>query len=109
VGELHSLEEFLSSANKAGCIDTERLQYAEPNIDCRGKKDFWGRLFRWETRHEGSDLIIRVISDGADGIPQKGGGDDLYVQVVIPAQGKPRVFEKTINARGQMQTRLIEK
>jgi hypothetical protein len=60
----------------------------------RMKRDYWERPFRWEIRKQGMTTIIRIISDGRDGISQKGEGDDLYLDFSIPQKGKAKSYIK---------------
>jgi hypothetical protein len=49
--------------------------------------DAWGRPYHWQVSVHDATKIIKITSDGKDGISQDGGGDDLFIEVDIPRQG----------------------
>lgn len=57
--------------------------------------DAWGRPFHWKVFVRDGATVIKIISDGKDGISQDGGGDDLFIEVFIPKNGPITSFQNT--------------
>jgi hypothetical protein len=86
VSDFDSLSTFLDVALREGYLfekDRERFQ-----------QDYWKKPYRWDRSNEGNETIIRITSDGSNGYPEGGGGDDLYVEVRCAPGGEARMFVK---------------
>jgi hypothetical protein len=59
------------------------------------RADGWGRRYHWQVFDRDGAKIIKITSDGEDGISQQGGGDDLYIEVTIPSQGPVATKQNT--------------
>jgi hypothetical protein len=53
-------------------------------------KDGWQRDVRWTVTERDGQTIIRISSDGKNGIDEGGGGDDIFVEITLPPQPPER-------------------
>jgi hypothetical protein len=68
-----SIQELLLQAKRSRFITGDE----EKEFEC----DYWGQQFRYVViAKENTHNIVRIISDGPDGISQDGDDDDLYVE-----------------------------
>jgi hypothetical protein len=81
-----STAEILAEWEASGVFDTTDLGPF--------KHDYWGNPYRWETRRENGEIVIRIGSNGRNGIWENGEGDDLYLEISIPTNGKPKTHLK---------------
>lgn len=88
-----SVEDMLAAAQEARIIGKADAEYEWH------KKDQWCKPFRWEARHQSGETIVRILSDGRDGITQDGKGDDLVVEIRSRAGGDPEISIKPINRK----------
>ena len=63
-------------------------------------EDAWHRSFHWKMFEDKGSKIIKIISDGKDGIRENGDGDDLFIEVTIPAIGPVMIRQKPLPHRG---------
>ena len=63
------------------------------------KADYWGRPFRFLRAVEEARVRIRILSDGRNGIPENGQGDDLYVEILLET-GKASLELRKLSATG---------
>jgi hypothetical protein len=80
---LKSLDQFLTTAKDKGCLTQDDFTPLGPDPGDGWTTDFWGRKLRWQITTNRSDTILRILSDGADGVPQEGQGDDIYLEAVV--------------------------
>jgi hypothetical protein len=86
ISKFNTLEEMVSVAIEKNWLEKENeFSYCH---------DAWERPFRWCVKKNAELTVIRIISDGANGINEGGEGDDLYVEIRIPKQGEPTTFLK---------------
>jgi hypothetical protein len=64
------------------------------------KADYWGRPFRFCRAVEEARVRIRILSDGRNGIPENGQGDDLYVEILLET-GKASLELRKLSATGE--------
>lgn len=86
VHECGSLQEAVAYLQKNGILETRDVE--------RLSVDYWGRPYRWSAFRSGGDIVIRVLSDGRDGVCDGGGGDDLYVDVTVGPSGSTTRYVK---------------
>jgi len=75
--KIKSLADLLSVANENGLIP--ECQYLNREYE----RDFWDRPFRFIIKTQGIQTLIRIMSDGPDGISQDGKGDDLFIEIEL--------------------------
>jgi len=51
------------------------------------KFDGWDKLFEWNVKEDGKDVVVLINSKGPDGISQDGMGDDIYLEFHISKDG----------------------
>jgi hypothetical protein len=72
VSKCVSCEEFMQYAIHHGFLE----------YNAKFDHDSWNHPYRWKAIRDAKRTIIRVMSDGPDGISQDGEGDDLWVEIV---------------------------
>ncbi len=99
--ELQSLESLISAALKYHVGDT-----LKDEDDARWTRDRWGRSFKWNTSSSEPQIVVRITSNGRDGLSQNGEGDDLYVEIRKhtnePAKMKLRPARKSVNTHKRL-------
>jgi len=92
--ELGSLQSLLSAAAERNWLDIDDSETGSFEVDN------WKRAFRWRKTGKGANTVVRVVSDGANGIAEGGEGDDLYVEIRASPLGNPQVTIKTMTKQG---------
>jgi hypothetical protein len=54
------------------------------------REDYWARPFRLHVRQDASETVVRIQSDGGNGVNEDGLGDDLYIDVHLLPKGKAK-------------------
>ena len=72
---LRRLPEMLAVAARLGYLP--QTQYTDKDFE----NDGWGRPYRWRLSNSGDETCTRILSDGRNGKPEDGEGDDLYLQI----------------------------
>ncbi len=49
--------------------------------------DAWGNMFRLEVMAGADKIRLRIISNGPNRVFENGGGDDLYIEIVLDRHG----------------------
>jgi hypothetical protein len=75
--QLHSLDDFLVHAKQFCLISEEECQTKVFAFDA------WNRPYHWWIERRKSATIVRISSNGKDGVSQHGEQDDLYVELLI--------------------------
>jgi hypothetical protein len=80
--QIHSVQELLAAAHASKRV-TE-YDYIQKYYET----DYWRRAFRWaiSTNQEG-ETVVQITSDGKNGIPEDGKGDDLYIEILFKSNG----------------------
>ncbi len=84
VAALGGLEGLFDALDKGG----ERAKIRERSEE---GEDVWGRKLRWYCATGDGTVVVLISSNGKNGRPQIGGGDDISVRIEIDANGDVRV------------------
>jgi hypothetical protein len=89
-----TIESILELLDQARC-----LEYGERESM---QRDFWMQKLQVEWNHGAACSQMRISSSGANGVAESGGGDDLFVELIICGeQARGRV--KRLSASGLVQ------
>lgn len=73
----------------ARLVEQHLLDKAE--CDSMFKKDAWGRPFHMQVEQEGHEVVVRVVSGGADGEPRSGNTGNLFVEIRVKEGEEPEI------------------
>jgi len=63
----------------------------------RMARDAWDRDFIWRETKVGTNVVIRILSVGPNGVFEDGRGDDLCVEITFPPDDRPAIVLNGIN------------
>src|SRR5579883_867608 len=84
----HDLKKLRSVSELLWAAQEEELILRDTYLEKTYEGDAWHRPFRWSVFRGVGYADIWICSDGANGIPEGGLGDDIYVRVRVTDSGE---------------------
>jgi hypothetical protein len=82
------------TANEAVACLKETKIFSEYELSCH-EADGWGRPFHWKVVERDGASVIKIYSNGKNGVDDDGGGDDLFAEVTVPKDGPIATVQNT--------------
>jgi hypothetical protein len=80
VTKYQTLSDFMS--------DAQKLRVLYRTSDKRFTHDYWHHPLHWLIQIEPNGVVVTVLSDGRNGKPEGGAGDDISVIINLPRTGQ---------------------